>query len=248
MHYYYNKKVVNMTEHIYQLDSYLKEYDSIIVSIKDNSVILDKTIFHPRAGGLESDTGFLEVNGRRYKVLNVLQEKDSEDVLHQLDTVDGLNPGDRVHLALDWERRYKMMKLHTASHIIAAIIYNDYNALITGGNITPEYAYDDYSLESSDRSIFDKVVQKANEVVKKNIELKIYWLDREEAMKIPGIVKLAARMPPNVKKLRIVEIPGVDIQADGGPHVKNTGEIGEIVITKIENKGKNRKRMYYTLK
>jgi misacylated tRNA(Ala) deacylase len=140
------------------------------------------------------------------------------------------------------------MRLHTAAHIIAAIFYRDYKALITGGNIYPDYAYDDYSLETFDKSVFEDVIRKANEVVKSGVEVRIYWLDREEALKIPGIVKLASRMPPQVSRLRIVEIPGIDIQADGGPHVKNVSEVGEVVMVKVENKGRMRKRLYYTVR
>jgi len=120
--------------------------------------------------------------------------------------------------------------------------------LITGGNIRPEYAYDDYSLEKFDKRIFEDAVAKANEVVRRGIEVKVYWLKREEALRIPGIVKLASRAPPNAEFLRIVEIPGIDIQADGGPHVRNTSEIGEIVFLRAENRGRKRKRLYYTVR
>ncbi len=167
---------------------------------------------------------------------------------HRVENKEGLQPRESVRLIIDWERRYRLMRLHTAAHILSAIMYRDYGALITGGNIAPEYAYDDYGLEKLDKTIFEEAIRKANEIVKKGIEVKIYWLPREEAMKISGIVKLAKRMPPNIKELRIVEIPGVDIQADGGPHVRNTSEIGEIVLFKIINKGKKRKRIYFTVK
>lgn len=237
-----------MTEHVYQVDSYLKECDSTIVDISGDSLVLDRTIFHPKGGGLESDIGFIEHLGKKYKVIDVVQDKQTGEVIHHLDSTEGLRKGETVHLVLDWERRYRMMRLHTASHIISSILYSKFGALVTGGNISPDYAYDDYSLESADRAIFEGAVAKANEVVKNDIELKIYWLKRDEALKIPGIVKLASRMPPNVEVLRIVEIPGVDIQADGGPHIKRTGEIGEIVLIKVENKGKNKKRIYFSVK
>jgi misacylated tRNA(Ala) deacylase len=176
-------------------------------------------------------------------------EKHSSRVLHKIQVpIENLKVGDEVIGVINWERRYRIMRLHTASHIIAAIMYTKYNALITGGNITPEYAYDDYSLETFDKKVFEDAIAEANSIVKRGIEVKIYWLNREEAMKIPGIVKLASRMPPSVSRLRIVEIPGIDIQADGGPHVRNTSEIGEIMLIKAENKGKNRKRLYFTVK
>ncbi|MEM2852353.1 MAG: alanyl-tRNA editing protein, partial [Ignisphaera sp.] len=130
---------------------------------------------------------------------------------------------------------------------LAAVMYREYGALITGGSVEPDYAYDDYGLERFDRKIFEEVVLKANEIVRRGVEVRIYWLKRDDALRIPGIVKLAERMPPEVETLRIVEIPGIDIQADGGPHVRNTAEIGEITMIRAENRGKNRKRLYYTV-
>jgi misacylated tRNA(Ala) deacylase len=239
-----------MTELLYQYDSYLKEFTAKITDIIDDKyIVLDKTAFYPRTGGLENDTGYIIKGNIRYTVTEVQLEKNSNRVLHRVqEQVKDLMINDDVAGIINWERRYRMMRLHTASHIIAAIMYTKYNALITGGNITPEYAYDDYSLEIFDKKIFEDAIAEANNVVRRGIEVKIYWLNRDEAMNIPGIVKLASRMPPSVSKLRIVEIPSVDIQADGGPHVKNTSEIGEITLIKTENKGKNRKRLYFTVK
>ncbi|WP_440059935.1 alanyl-tRNA editing protein AlaXM [Thermogladius sp. 4427co] len=237
-----------MTELVYQNDSYIKELDALVVKSVGNKVFLDKTIFHPRSGGVENDKGFLVYRDISLRVENVYYDRETGDVAHELvgDTVP--NPGEKVRLVLDWDRRYRLMRLHTAAHIISGIMYSRYNVLITGGNISPEYAYDDYSLDTADRSIFEEAVREANEVVKKGLEVKIYWLPYDEAIKIPGIVKLASRAPPRLEKLRIVEIPGVDIQADGGPHVRNTSEIGEIVLLRVENKGRGKKRLYFTVK
>jgi len=149
---------------------------------------------------------------------------------------------------IDWERRYRLMRLHTAAHLIANIMYNDYNALITGGQVDVEHAKLDFNLPKTDREIFEAAVQKATKEAGKDVQLKIYFLTRDEALKIPGVVKLAEKMPPEEKELRIVEIPGIDLQADGGPHVKNTNEIGEIRLLKIENKGKNQRRVYFNIK
>lgn len=238
-----------MTELLYLKDSYIKEFEAKVVQVDGNKIILDKTAFHPFGGGLAGDTGILQTPSGTFKVIDTRFAENKEDVYHILETDNhGINVGDTVKGILDWDRRYRMMRLHTATHIIAAIMYRDYNAGITGGHIEPEQAKDDYSLEQLDKAIFEDVVNKANEVVKQGIEVKVYFMKREEALKIPGIVKLVNRLPPEVDILRIVEIPGVDIQADGGPHVKNTKEIGEIVLLKIENKGRRRKRMYYTVK
>ena len=155
----------------------------------------------------------------------------------------------KVHGVIDWERRYRMMRLHTASHVIAAVLYKRYGALVTGGHITPEMARDDFNLSMvvDWKAAIREAVEEANRIIAKCLEVKIYWLPREEALKIPGVVKLAERLPPSVERLRIVEIPGVDIQADGSPHVKNTCEIGRIKLLKLESRGRRRRRAYYTV-
>lgn len=236
------------TKLVYQYDSYIREYEAVVTRVVGDLVFLDSTIFHPRSGGVDHDKGYLFFDGNRVDVVEVFIDKETGDVAHRISPRVDLAPGSRVKMILDWERRYRLMRLHTAAHILSAIMYSEYGALVSGGNINPEYAYDDYTIEKFEKELFVKVVEKANEVVKRDIEVKIYWLPREEALKIPGVVKLAERMPPDVKELRIVEIPGVDIQADGGPHVKKTSEIGEIVFLKAENKGKNKKRLYFTVK
>lgn len=238
-----------ITELLYQIDSYIKEFEAEVIHVEGNKVVLNKTAFHPRSGGVANDTGFLINDNKRFRVVNVTIDKVNQVIIHHLESEShNIRKGSIVKGIIDWSRRYMLMRLHTAAHIIAAIMYRDYNAVITGGNVYPEYAYDDYSLEIFDRKIFEDVIMKANDIVKRNLEIKIYWLEREKALKIPGIVKLESRMPPEIRTLRIVEIPDVDIQADGGPHVRNTKEIGEIVLLKVQNKGKKRKRMYYTVR
>ena len=236
------------TKLVYQYDSYIKEYESTITRVLGDLVFLDETIFHPRSGGVEYDKGFLIVNGERVEVVEVFIDKETSEVAHRVSKSITAKPGTRVKMVLDWGRRYRLMRLHTAAHIISAIMYSEFNALVSGGNINPEYAYDDYTIEKLDKETLVKVIEKANEVVGRDLEVKIYWLPREEALRIPGVVKLAERMPPEVKELRIVEIPGVDIQADEGPHVRRTSEIGKIAFLKAENKGKNKKRIYFTVK
>ena len=236
------------TRLVYQYDSYIREHEAIVTRCEGNVLFFDSTIFHPRSGGVDHDKGFLLIGGERVDVVEVFIDKTSGDVAHRVNKPVEVPPGTRVKMVLDWDRRYRLMRLHTAAHILSAIMFNEYGALISGGNITPEYAYDDYTIERFDREIFVRAVEKANAVVKQDLEVKVYWLTREEALKIPGVVKLAEKAPPDLQELRIVEIPGVDIQADGGPHVKKTSEIGEIVFLKAENKGKNKKRLYFTVK
>ncbi len=238
-----------MTELLYQKDSYLRVAKARVVRIEGDKVVLDRTVFHPRSGGVDNDLGTIirEEDGTSYEVVDVFIDKGLGEVVHKLSRVGGLRVGDEVRCSLNWERRYRLMRLHTAAHILAAVMYKEYGVLITGGNVSPDKAYDDYSLEVMDKSVFEDAVSRANEIVRRSLPVKIYWLPRDEALKIPGVVKLASRMPPEVRELRIVEIPGVDVQADGGPHVRNTSEIGKIVLLKAVNKGKRRKRLYYTV-
>ncbi|CCC81577.1 alanyl-tRNA editing protein AlaXM [Thermoproteus tenax] len=235
------------TRLLYQEDSYIREFEASVVDVIDNKVILDKTAFHDGEGGVEADTGYLEATGARYRVR---AGREGGEVVHIVEGGHNIKVNDIVRGVLDWEPRYRKMRLHTAAHILSAVLYKRHNALITGGEITPEYARDDFSIEgdmSQVRRAFEEAIAEVNEIVARGIEVKVYWLPREEALKIPGITKLAERTPPNLPVLRIVEIPGVDVQADGGPHVKNTQEIGQVKIVKIENRGRNKKRIYYTV-
>lgn len=236
-----------VTELLFQKDSYLRRFEAVVTNLTKDGVILDKTAFHPTSGGVANDVGWLYFGEKKYEVRDVIIDKSSGEVIHILDSVEGLKPGSSVIGELDWDRRYRLMRLHTAAHILSAVMYSRYGSLVTGGSVEPDKAKEDYDIQGDEKEIFSKAVEEVNEIIKRNIEVKIYWLNREEAMKIPGIVKLAARMPPNIEVLRIVEIPGVDIQADGGPHVKNTAEIGRLLLLKVENKGKKRKRIYYTV-
>lgn len=209
---------------------------------------MDQTAFHPLTGGVAFDTGYLTKGDMKYRVVKVEINKETKEIIHTLEGEADLNQGDVVKGILDWDRRYGLMRLHTAAHLIAAIMYSDYDALITGGQVDPEHAKLDFNLPKTDREIFEAAVGKAKREASKSVSLKIYFLTRDEALKVPGVVKLAERMPPEERELRIVEIPSIDIQADGGPHVKNTNEIGEICLLKIENKGKNQRRLYFEVK
>jgi misacylated tRNA(Ala) deacylase len=236
------------TKQLYLYDSYQKEFEAKIQNVNGNQVIFDQTAFHPLTGGVAHDTGYLTKNHVKHMILRVEINRETKEITHVLEDASGLSSGDTVKGVLDWERRYSLMRLHTAAHLIAAIMYRDYNALITGGQVDCEQTKLDFNLPKTDREIFEDAVAKANSEVCKGTALKIYFLERTEALKVPGIIKLAERMPPQVKELRIVEIPGIDVQADGGPHVNNTREIGEITIAKIENKGKTQRRVYFTVK
>lgn len=236
------------TKQLYLYDSYLKEFEATVTGAEGSRVVLDQTAFHPLTGGVAHDTGCLTRGNLRFRVLRVEINRETKEITHILEELAELKPKDSVRGELDWDRRYRLMRLHTAAHLIANIMYNDYSALITGGQVDVEHAKLDFNLPKTDREIFEAAVQKATKEAGKGVQLKIYFLARGEALKMPGVVKLAEKMPPEEKELRIVEILGIDLQADGGPHVKNTNEIGEIRLIKIENKGKNQRRLYFDVK
>jgi Ser-tRNA(Ala) deacylase AlaX len=158
-----------------------------------------------------------------------------------------LKAGDTVRCAIDWERRYRLMRMHTAAHVLGATMYKELGVLITGNQLEEDKARFDFSLASFDRPQFEEIVGKANAALLSGAGLKVYTLPREEAMKIPGVVKLAGALPPSISELRIVEIPGIDVQADGGTHVRSLAEVGRIAILRLDNKGKDNRRIYFTL-
>ncbi|MEM1620276.1 MAG: alanyl-tRNA editing protein [Fervidicoccaceae archaeon] len=226
----------------------MREFEAKVLSLEGNAVVLDETVFHPRPhGGLDCDVGELRSERGAAKVFEAIAR--GEDVLHVVDRPELFEPGQKVRGLIDWDRRYKMMRLHTAAHIFISILHGRYGALVTGGHVSPDYSRDDFDLELEDwRAAVKDAIEEVNEVAAKCVDVLVKWVSREEALAMPGIVKLAERLPPNVDKLRLVEIPGIDVQADGGPHVRNTCEVGEIVLLKTESRGRRRKRVYYTLK
>ena len=230
---------------LYMNDSYLKEFEAVVESVKDDKfVVLDQTAFYPQGGGQPYDTGVFLRDGEEFPVVFV--GKFSGQISHEISKT-GLKQGDKIKGKIDWERRYRLMRMHTAAHIIDAVLYEKAKALCTGNQLNVDKSRIDFSLENFDREKIQEYIKISNELAKKGIEVKIYFKDREEALKIPGVIKLAKAMPPEVKELRIVEIPGIDLQADGGTQVKNTSEIGEISLVSVDNKGRNNRRLYYTI-
>lgn len=234
-----------LTKMLFLDDSYLKECDAVVVSVKDQKyVVLNQTIFYPKGGGQPSDTGKIVKDNETYNV--VYAGKFSGEISHEVDRA-GLKEGDRVHCVLDWERRYKLMRSHTAAHLFASLLCVGTRALVTGNQLDEDHVRFDFNFENFDKEILDHYITKANELFSKDIAVKWYELPKQEAMKIPGIIKMAEAMPPDIPVLRIVEIVGVDRQADGGTHVQSLREVGGIKLIKAENKGKNNKRVYFKI-
>ncbi|MBI2542767.1 MAG: alanyl-tRNA editing protein [Candidatus Aenigmarchaeota archaeon] len=232
-----------MTRKLYWEDSYTREFQAKAISIESNLVELNQTAFYPTGGGEPNDTGKLIQNGNEFFVSNVFKKEDK--ILHKVDK-EGLKIGELKGI-INWERRYLLMRMHTAAHLLATLIHNETDALITGGNLDTEKSRLDFNLETFDKEMISRLIQDANKLIKQGAEVKSYIMKREDAMKIPGVIKLAEALPPAISELRIVEIVGIDRQADGGNHVKNLNEIGSIEVVKMENKGKDNRRLYFTV-
>ena len=235
-----------MAKALYLEDSYMRECDATVVSVKhDKFVVLDQTIFYPRGGGQPHDTGRMLRGGEVFDVVFV--GKFSGEVSHEVDHA-GLNAGDRVHCILDWERRHTLMRSHTAAHVFASMLCNGTGALVTGNQLEVDKVRFDFSLDKFEPQVLVEYVTKANEQFRTDTPVKWYELPRDEALSIPGVVKMAEAFPPDLPRLRIVEVVGVDRQADGGTHVRSLKEVGQIEVLKTENKGKNNRRVYFVLK
>jgi Ser-tRNA(Ala) deacylase AlaX len=234
-----------VTEALYLEDSYQRECDAIVVSVKDGKyVVLNQTIFYPKGGGQPCDNGMIMKENETYNVVCV--GKFSGEISHEVDRT-GLIEGDKVHCVLDWTRRYKLMRSHTAAHVFASLLCTGTGTLVTGNQLEEDKIRFDFSLEKYDREILNKYIDRANDLLRKDIPVKWYELPKKEAMSIPGVIKMAEALPPDVPNLRIVEIVGVDIQADGGTHVKNLKEVGHIELLRTKNKGKSNRRVYFKL-
>jgi len=232
-------------EPIYLEDSYIKEFDAIITAVQDNRIELNRTAFYPESGGQLGDKGILIINGKKHNVMNT--KKEQGRIFHYLEFIDNLKVNDKVKGIIDWNLRYKMMRMHTAAHILSAIINKETKAMITGNQLGYEKSRIDFDLENFDKEMFKIFIEKANEEIIKEQEVVSYIISRKDAEKKPELCRLAKGLPESIQEIRIVKIGNIDEQADGGTHVKNTREIGKIILVGMENKGKNNRRIYFSV-
>jgi len=227
-------------EKLFWKDAYQKEFDAEVLAVDGNKVILNQTCFYASSGGQIGDTG--EINGM--KVLDTIYD-DNENIVHVLEKTPELKVGETVHGKIDWERRYKIMKFHTAAHIISYVLLKNFgNVRFTGSQIYPDRGRMDFNIEKLDEETAKIIEEKANEIVKMNLPVTSRIISKEDLGSNPNLKRMAdASHYEKYKILRIVEIGGIDAQLDGGTHVKSTGEIGKIKIVKRENKGKNNRRI-----
>jgi misacylated tRNA(Ala) deacylase len=237
-----------MTVKLYWQDAYMKEFDSKVEKVEGNKVVLRETAFYPTGGGVLNDTGTLSVNGMGYKVVDV--SKEGETIFHHLEVIPQIVTGVDAHGTIDWERRYALMRYHTAVHLLDGIVETKYQAGgITGGQIFPERARIDFGMDQLNRELLQKIVDEANAVAREGHRVSARIITREEALAMPNLARTepGKELIRSMPEVRIVNIEGVDVQSDGGLHVANTKEIGTIKFSKYENKGKNSKRVEITL-
>jgi misacylated tRNA(Ala) deacylase len=236
-----------MQDNLYLLDCYLKEFDAEVTGVKDEKfIVLDQTAFYPNGGGQPFDTGkIIAGDGTEYSVVFV--GKFDGVISHEVDR-QGLQAGDKVHGIIDWDRRYKHMRMHTAAHVLANVIEKEAGAKITGNQLGLTQSRMDFSLDDFNREKFLAYEQIANRVVKEAHKINLYLVPRDEAeKKLERLTTLAKGFPQEIREVRLVEIENFAIEACGGTHLANTSEIAGIKIVKFENKGSKNRRMYFEL-
>ncbi|MCC7160876.1 MAG: alanyl-tRNA editing protein [Anaerolineae bacterium] len=230
-----------MTELLYHSDSQLREFDATVTAVDGERVSLDRTALYARSGGQPSDYGVLRAGGVEYRVMD--SKKQGDQAWHQLDRA-GLQVGEPVRGFLEWERRYKLMRTHTALHILCGVIFRDYGASVTGGDMEPLAARMDFEFDRMSGEFAHEVEERINAEVAAERDVRVKILQRQEAFQIPDLIRTKINLlPAGIEYVRVVEIVGLDLQADGGTHVTNTREVGTIRVVGHESKGKINKRL-----
>ena len=233
---------------LYYEDAYLRTFNSTVVALDAQQMVLKESAFYPRGGGQPSDRGTIEFEGASSRVTDA--SKKGAAIVH---TVDGDLPavGQEIKCLVDWDLRYRYMRLHTALHAMSAVVLKGWGADVTGGNIEDggAKARMDFSLEGVRVSeILDEVERNLRRDLDRSLPIKTYEIEREAAMKIPDLIRTHIDLlPAKIQQVRIVEIEGLDIQADGGTHVSNTREVGLVNVIGGSNKGRINRRIEIAL-
>ena len=234
-----------MTELLFHSESYVKEFQAIVTDVVDGGVVLDRTAFYTGGGGQPSDSGTLTAGGREYRVSGV--KRADGKLVHQI-VGDLPAAGATVNGLIDWDRRYLLMRTHTALHILCGVVWRDYGALVTGGDMKPGEGRMDFEFENFSAEFVDELEIKVNAEVAADRDIHVNNLTRAEADQVPDLIRTKINLlPPNIQKIRTIDIQGLDLQADGGTHVANTREVGVIKVVGHESKGRINKRIRIAL-
>lgn len=235
-----------MTEALYHTDAYVQDFDAQVVKVlpQERAVVLDRTAFYPGGGGQPCDFGTLAIDGDVFVVDKV--KKQGDDILHFLGGDQPLPaPGSASHGTLDWARRYKLMRTHTALHVLCGTVFRAYGALVTGGDMEPLKGRMDFEFATMQGELVREIEAAVNQEVQARREIRVNILPRAEAFQIPDLIRTKINLlPEGIAHVRTVEIVGLDLQADGGTHVRNTLEVGRIRVVDYKSKGAINKRLY----
>ncbi|HEX4207996.1 MAG TPA: alanyl-tRNA editing protein [Ktedonobacteraceae bacterium] len=233
------------TKLLYHTNSFTYECSAKVVAVEGDEIALDATVFYPGGGGQMADRGVISWQGQEASVIAMNKRRDV--VWHTLDSMPP-QVGTEVVGTIDWDFRYRMMRTHTALHILCGTIWNDFGVQVTGGQMYPDRARMDFAMENVDKERIASIEERVNAAIEADYPIRVYTLPREKAFEIPDLVRTKINLlPAGIEEVRIVEIVGLDLQADGGTHVNHTQEVGGIKITKTENKGRINKRLEIVL-
>ena len=236
-------------EQLCYTDAYRRSVEARIAAIETGdttTLVLDRTVFYPGGGGQPSDRGLIlrTADGRSWTVLGA--HKVGREIVHELES-DGAEPpavGDLIQVDLDWARRLALMRTHTALHALCGVVWRDYGALVTGGNMEPGSGRMDFEFERMSGDLVAAIESTVNAELAAEREVRVNILPRDEAFAIPDLIRTKVNLlPPGIEEIRTIEIVGLDLQADGGTHVANTREVGGIRVTGYESKGRINKRI-----
>ncbi|MGH2446063.1 MAG: alanyl-tRNA editing protein [Candidatus Limnocylindria bacterium] len=235
-----------MSENYCYTDAYARETDATVVEVDAdaNAVLLDRTVFYPGGGGQPADAGqLIGDSGGTWRVTGA--KKRGEEIWHTVETDAELPALDtQVVAKLDWRRRHELMRTHSALHVLCGVVWRDHSASVTGGNMEPLTGRMDFEFETMSGDLVHEIEKRVNEEVAAGREIKVAILPREEAFAIPDLIRTKINLlPDGISEVRTIEIVGLDLQADGGTHVANTGEIGHVKVTGYESKGRINKRI-----
>lgn len=230
-----------MTELLYLRDAHQKTFSARVVTVEESSVVLDGTHFYPTGGGQPHDTGTLTWPGGSAQVVDV--RKVGDEVVHALHG-DVPTAGTQVSGEIDWERRHALMRTHTALHVLCGVIWNEWRVPVTGGNMEPLTARMDFEFDPLPEGFAERIEELVNAELAADRPIEVAFLPRSTAVMDEDLIRTKVSLiPESVSEIRVVDIVGLDKQADGGTHVKSTAEVGRIRVLKIENKGKGNKRV-----
>ena len=230
-----------MTEELAAHDAYLTEIDATVMAVEDDGIVLDRTVFYPRGGGQPGDTGTLAWEGGEVAIRDTF--KRGGTLFH---VPDGDPPAadTPVRAVIDWERRHYLMRTHTALHVLSAVVWRDFGAKVTGGNMEPGRARMDFELENINVEFGREVEERLNAALSQGQEVSVIFMSRADALQDPDLIRTKVNLIPEfVDPIRVIDIGDIDRQADGGTHVANTSEVGPVRVVKTESKGRGNKRM-----